>query len=117
MIVDDNDMIRRLVSITFEDGNYSILEAENGAKALELVAKEKPDVIFLDVMMPGEFNGLDVCKKIKASPDHKNCCIVLLTARAQKKDIEDGLKAGADFYLSKPFLPSELVEIVERRCP
>ncbi len=112
LIVDDNVEIRKLLWLTFSDGNYELFEAENGRDALKLIIKEKPDIILLDVMMPGDIDGLAVCDFIKSST-LKNCRIIMLTAKGQKEDYQKGLDAGADAYVTKPFSPMALMEIVE----
>lgn len=115
LIVDDNGDLRKLLRLTFGYGKYQILEADNGQAALNLAMEEKPDVILLDIMMPGEIDGLRVCELIKSSPNLKDCCVIMLTARGQREDFEKGEKAGADFYITKPFSPLELIEIIERK--
>lgn len=113
LIVDDNLQMRNLLRMTFASNpQYQLFQAQNGNEALEIVRNEKPDIIFLDVMMPGELDGLAVCKIIKAS-EFKACFVVLLSAKGQKSDIESGLESGADKYLTKPFSPMALLEMVE----
>ena len=89
------------------------MEAADGATALHMIRVGKPDVVLLDIMMPGGMDGLDACTAAKADQSVKSR-IVLLTARGQQTDIEAGLKAGADAYLVKPFSPIELIDTVER---
>lgn len=115
LIVDDNGDLRRLLRLTFGYGKYKIFEAENGRDALNLAIRENPDVILLDIMMPGELDGLQVCRMIKASEDLKHCCVILLTARGQKSDYDKGEEAGADFYITKPFSPVDLIEVIESK--
>ncbi len=112
LIVDDNVQMRSLLQITFATHpDYQVFQAKNGAEALEIASRESPDIIFLDVMMPGGLDGLDVCRVIKSSDT--SCFVVLLTAKGQQSDIELGLAAGADMYLTKPFSPIALLETVE----
>jgi two-component system phosphate regulon response regulator PhoB len=109
LIVDDQKDIRSLIRMTleFEDG-LDVQEAENGAQALDTIRVWNPDIVLLDVMIPGLMNGLDVCKKLKGStPSPK---VVMLTARGQARDIEEGAKCGADLYIVKPFSPMDLVD-------
>lgn len=113
LIVDDNDQMRHLLSLTFLQGTeHSLLQAKNGAEALALVREFKPDIAFLDIMMPGDFDGIEVCRFIKQS-EEKNCFIVLLSAKSQQADIDRGLAAGANMYLTKPFSPFHLIDVVE----
>lgn len=113
LIVDDRAEIRKLVQMTLELGEFEFMEAADGPTALHLIRSAQPDVVLLDIMMPGGLDGLDVCRTVKTDPNVRSR-IVLLTARGQQKDIEDGLKAGADAYLVKPFSPLELIDTVER---
>jgi two-component system phosphate regulon response regulator PhoB len=112
LIVDDNAEMRRLLKLTFNYGNYILFEATNGDQALELILKEKPDIILLDVMMPGYIDGFAVCKFIKSS-SLKDSKVIMLTAKAQQEDRDTGKKLGADFYITKPFSPLALIDIVE----
>jgi DNA-binding response OmpR family regulator len=114
LIVDDNLQMRNLLRITFSTHpEYQLLQAQNGAEALAVLQNEKPDIVFLDIMMPGEIDGLGVCKWIKSS-EYQATFVILLSAKGQKADIELGLETGADMYLTKPFSPIALLEIVEK---
>ncbi|HYE82481.1 MAG TPA: response regulator [Clostridia bacterium] len=112
LVADDERALRMLISGTLEIGNYEILEAENGIDALDLVKQERPDLIILDVMMPG-MTGYEVCKRIKANPDIADTRVLILTAKGQLSDKEAAWEAMADFYLAKPFSPMELLTMVE----
>jgi two-component system, OmpR family, phosphate regulon response regulator PhoB len=114
LIVDDQLEVRELVQVTLEIGNYQILAAENGQQALEMAQREHPDIILLDIMMPGSnMDGLEVCRRLKHDPDMANTTIVMLSAKGQESDIEAGRQAGADDYFTKPFSPIALIEKVE----
>lgn len=113
LIVDDRAEIRKLVQMTLELGDYDFLQASDAPTALQTIRAEHPDVVLLDIMMPGGFDGLDVCKAVKGDAALQTR-VVLLTARGQQVDIEEGMKAGADAYLVKPFSPIELIDTVER---
>ncbi len=113
LIVDDHIEIRNLLKITFSYGNYQILEADNGSQALSIILSEKPDVVLLDIMMPGEIDGLEVCDFIKSSTLHQ-CKVILLSAKRQKEDFQKGLDVGANVYITKPFSPIALIELVEK---
>lgn len=114
LIVDDQGELRKLVRMTLEFGDYELHEAEDGDRALELIKVVKPDVVILDVMMPGEVDGYQVCEQIKSNGETASPYVILLTARGQKSDLEKGEKAGADAYLVKPFSPLELIETVKK---
>lgn len=112
IIADDERALRMLIAGTLEIGNYEILEADNGIDALELVKQEKPDLIILDVMMPG-MTGYEVCKRIKTDSDISDTKVLILTAKGQQSDKEAAWEAMADIYLAKPFSPMELLSTVE----
>lgn len=112
LVADDEKALRILIAGTLEIGDYNILEAANGIKALELVKQEKPDLVILDVMMPG-MTGYEVCKHIKNNSDISDTKILILTAKGQQSDKEAALEAKADYYLAKPFSPMELLSLVE----
>jgi two-component system phosphate regulon response regulator PhoB len=114
LIVDDQLEVRELVQVTLEIGDYQILAAENGQQALEVAQAEHPDIILLDIMMPGSnVDGLEVCRRIKNDPVMNGTTIVMLSAKGQESDIEAGRQAGADDYFTKPFSPIALIEKVE----
>jgi DNA-binding response OmpR family regulator len=114
LVVDDNIQMRTLLRITFSTiPHYEIIQAENGEEALHIIRTQHIDLMFLDIMMPGDIDGLEVCKWIKNS-EYKSCFVVLLSAKGQKADIELGLQMGADRYLTKPFSPLALLELVEQ---
>lgn len=112
LIVDDNPDMRSLVRLTFGYKDFKVLEAENGMRGLEIASRERPQVILLDVMMPGEIDGFEVCRRIKADPELARAVVIMLTARAQQTDLETGFGAGADYYLTKPFSPLQLESVV-----
>ena len=112
LIADGERALRLLIAGTLEIGEYDILEADNGIQALDLVKRERPDLIILDVMMPG-MTGYEVCKRIKTNPDIADTKVLILTAKGQQSDEEAAWEALADFYLSKPFSPMELLSMVE----
>ena len=113
LIVADEEKVRKLVEVTLSVGELEILHASTGDEALEIVRGEKPDVILLDIMMPGELDGYDVCKLLKGDPDTKDIYIIMLTARGQRVDKEKGLAMGADDYFIKPFSPMELMDKID----
>lgn len=114
LIVEDQPDIRKLIRMTLEFEDYEIHEATDGAFGLRMAKAVKPDLILLDVMMPGELDGLQVCQRVKADADLRATRVVLLTARGQVRDREAGQVAGADEYLVKPFSPLQLIDTLER---
>jgi len=117
LIADDEEPLRLLVRATLEDESgekrYEIIEATDGYETLEVARRERPELILLDIQMPG-LNGLEVCKILKNDPATSKLMIVMLTARGQPSDRERGLAAGADEYFAKPFSPLELLQLVDR---
>ena len=112
LIVDDQEMIRKLVKMTLSGQAFEVLEAKNGAEALVIAQKQIPDVIILDVMMPGELNGIEVCKQLREIPVTKESVILMLSAKTQAVDKEEGMFAGATDYLVKPFSPEYLLKMI-----
>ena len=111
LIVDDEQHIRLLIEQTLEeleDEGVELITARDGEEALDAVANQHPDLVFLDLMMPKR-DGLDVCRTIKGDPATAGTIVMLLTARGQAFDREQGLAAGADDYLTKPFDPDDLL--------
>lgn len=119
MVVDDEPDIVKIIKISLELANFGISECYSGEECLEKLGKgERPALVLLDIMMPG-ISGYETCQKIRENPAYKDMKIVMLTAKGQKGDAEEGLKVGADDYIIKPFDPYELIEqikeIIERK--
>jgi two-component system, OmpR family, alkaline phosphatase synthesis response regulator PhoP len=111
LIVDDEPHIRMLIEQTLEeleDEGVEFLTAENGEIALDIIQKENPQLVFLDVMMP-KMNGMEVCRKVKKEMQLPNVFIVLLTAKGQELDRQKGHEVGADIYMTKPFDPEAIL--------
>ena len=117
LIVEDQADIRKLIRMTLEFEDYDIHEAVNGVEGLRKAIEIAPDLILLDVMMPGELDGLAVCARVRADPALRQTTVVLLSARSPLQDFEAGTRAGADAYLAKPFSPLQLIESIERLLP
>ena len=109
LVVDDEPFICRSLSFVLRKENYEVLEARNGEEALEAIRTHRPDLVFLDVMMP-KVNGFEVTELVKSDPELKNTRIILLTAKGQDSDRETGRRLGADDYMTKPFSPSKILE-------
>lgn len=113
LIVDDEEKVRKLVEVTLSVGKLEILHAGSGDEALRVIRETKPDLILLDIMMPGKLDGLDVCRILKEDPETKDIYVIMLTAKGQQADKENGLAAGADDYFVKPFSPMELMDKID----
>jgi DNA-binding response OmpR family regulator len=112
LIVDDEAHIRMLLEQTLEeleDEEVNFLTAENGEEALNIIQEEKPQLVFLDVMMP-KMNGMEVCRRVKKELGLTDVFIVLLTAKGQELDRQKGQEVGADVYMTKPFDPEMILK-------
>jgi len=112
LIVDDEPHIRMLLEQTLEeleDEDVEMFIATNGQEAYDIIQKEKPQLVFLDVMMP-KMNGFEVCQKVKMELKMDDVHIILLTAKGQEMDKEKGLSVGANEYMTKPFDPDSLLD-------
>ena len=116
LIADDEPHVVELVRITLEDDRLRVIDAPDGERALVLAESFHPNVILLDVQMPG-LDGVEVCQLLRRAPAFAETTIVMLTAAAQQDDIARGVAAGADHYLTKPFSPLALLALLERLMP
>ncbi|MGD9809262.1 MAG: response regulator transcription factor [Deferribacterales bacterium] len=115
LIADDELRLRKVVSLHMKKSGFDIIEASNGLQAVKLAEEHSPDVIVLDVMMP-EKTGLEACAELKANEKFANTPIILLTAMADSEDMKKGTDAGADAYLTKPFSPKELIDVIKSKA-
>lgn len=116
LIVDDEPNILMSLDFLMRKQGYEVFVARDGSEALEIIAKEMPQVIVLDIMMP-EVDGYEVCQSVKGSPETSGIKIIFLTAKSKKEDIEKGYEMGADLYLTKPFSTRNLVKKVKELVP
>ncbi len=114
LVVEDEKNILELVRFNLEKEGFTVLTALDGSQGLELAREEKPDLIVLDVMLPG-MNGLEVCRELQREYETREIPIIMLSARAEEVDKVLGLEMGADDYITKPFSPRELVARVKAR--
>ena len=112
LVVDDDDMIRRMVRVVLEADEFEVAEARDGATALRMASEAHPAVVVLDVMMPG-LDGVEVCRRL----DHDQVKVVVLTARDDPRLEEKCKLAGADAFLTKPFSSIELLDLVSEMLP
>jgi CheY-like chemotaxis protein len=113
LIVDDEPGIRKLVKSTLKSEDYQILQAEDGQKAIDIARGQNPDLILMDIIMPGGIDGFEATRILKNDPRTSGSTIIILSAKVQEEDLIKGLQAGADDYFSKPFSPLALVKKVE----
>ena len=113
LIADDNENIREALTYLLEDEGYKLWMAKDGAEALKEVRSVRPDILFLDIMMP-EMNGYDVCRIIKNDPELSKTYVIMLTAKGQVAEQERGREVGADEYIVKPFSPMEILSKIKK---
>jgi CheY-like chemotaxis protein len=112
LLAEDEDVLRMLVVDTLEDEGYVIDEAVDGVEAFEMIRSSEYDLVLLDYMMPG-MTGLEVVEKVRALPEKRDLKIMMLTAKSQKADQDQAMRAGVNYFLAKPFSPMELIHVVE----
>ena len=112
LIVDDEPNILMSLDFLMRKEGYEVFIARDGSEALDIIAKEHPDIIVLDIMMPN-VDGYEVCQSVKNNDETSHIKIIFLTAKSKKEDIEKGYKMGADLYLTKPFSTRNLVKEVK----
>ena len=112
LIVDDSTVARQRVKTTLETSVSRLFETQNGEKAIELANKHKPDLIIMDIAMPGEIDGIEATRRIKNNPQTNNCQVIILSGTKEKQRNE-GLNAGAEDIFIKPFSPLDLISKVD----
>ena len=112
LIADDEHNIRHILDFSLNVEGFDVLTAQDGEEALMLAASESPDLIIMDVMMPG-CGGIEACRQLKQDPRTRAIPVVLLTARSSRDDREAGLAAGAVEYVTKPFSPQKVIDLVQ----
>lgn len=113
LVCDDERHIVRLIQVNLEKAGHNVVTAYDGKDGLEKIRAEKPALVVLDVMMP-YMDGFEVLKSLRREPETMNIPVIMLTAKAQDKDVFEGYHFGADMYLTKPFNPIELLTFVKR---
>jgi DNA-binding response OmpR family regulator len=112
LVVEDEESLLKLESILFTSKGYAVTGVRDGKSALEAIAADRPDLVVLDVMLPGQ-DGFEVCRAIKENPETSYIPVVLLTAKKSSNDLERGRLAGADAYITKPFKSVKVLEVIE----
>jgi DNA-binding response OmpR family regulator len=111
LVVDDDRVIQQLLKVNLELEGYAIEVAEDGEEALDLFDEFRPNLVLLDIMMP-KMDGWEVCRRLKQGVDSADVPIVLLSARAQEADVQRGIELGVAAYVTKPFDPIQLLDLV-----
>lgn len=113
LLVEDNTNISKLITFKLSKSGYEIEHRENGVKGWEAVQELQPDLVILDVMLPG-MNGFDILKNIRENSETKNTKVIMLTTKSREEDIERGFDLKVEDYLSKPFKPGELLMRIQK---
>lgn len=114
LIADDEPSLRLLVRATLSaNKSFDLIEASDGNETLSKAQSEMPDLLLLDVMMPG-LSGFEVCERLKNDPNTKKIVIIMLTAKGQESDRDWAISVGTDYFLTKPFSPIELFNLIEK---
>ncbi|MGY0196975.1 response regulator transcription factor [Leptothrix sp. BB-4] len=112
LIVEDQADLRKLMQMTLGLEDHELHEAADAHAGWDAALAVLPDLVLLDIMMPGTMDGLDLCRRLKSDPRTAHCKVVLVTARGHRNDMQIGHDAGADDYLLKPYSPMRLLEVV-----
>src|SRR3972149_1374761 len=112
IVVDDNPDITNIVKVTLESAGHQVICAHSGEELFRQLAGLKPDLIFLDIMMP-KMDGFEVLKRLRETPSASDIPVILLTAKSQYEDILTGYKEGADYYIPKPFVSAQLIAAMD----
>lgn len=113
LVVEDEKTLLKLESVLLKSKGYRVTGATSGTEALALVQRERPDLVLLDVMLPG-MDGFKVCQHLKEAPETRDIPVVMLTSRTRQEDIARGREVGADEYITKPFQSAQVTRTVAR---
>jgi two-component system alkaline phosphatase synthesis response regulator PhoP len=113
LVIEDDPATSRLVDYSLRHEGYQVITASNGLEGVRKALSESPDLVILDVMLPG-MDGFEICHRLRSEPTTANLPILMFSAKAQEIDKETGIKVGADDYLTKPAAPAEIVSRVEK---
>ncbi|HEX2732926.1 MAG TPA: response regulator [Polyangiaceae bacterium] len=114
LVVEDQESIRHMIEALVKARGYSVEAVASGARALEAISQERPDVVLLDMMMPGQFDGLEVCRRLRANPETESLPVLIITAFAEDQTRDQALAAGATAFYTKPFSPIALLKDLQR---
>jgi DNA-binding response OmpR family regulator len=111
LVIDDDPVIVELLRVNFEIEGFDVVSAGDGREGLERAVSDRPDVVLSDIMMP-RVDGLELVSQLRTDPRTRSMPVILLSAKAQNAEVQQGLEAGADDYVTKPFDPLELIDRV-----
>jgi DNA-binding response OmpR family regulator len=114
LVVEDHDSIRRMIEALVSARGHKVVAVGSGAKAVEMAMQSTPDVVLLDLHLPGQYDGFDVCRKLRATPSTKDVPVVIISARDDAPTRAEAEKIGATAYYGKPFSPTALLKEIER---
>ncbi len=114
LVVEDQDSIRRMIEALVSARGHKVVAVANGAKAVEMAMASTPDVVLLDLHLPGQYDGFDVCKKLRATPSTKDVPVVIISAKDDAPTRAEAVKIGATAYYGKPFSPTALLKEIEK---
>jgi len=116
LVVEDQDSIRRMIEALVQARGYSVTAVASGAKAIDVAMTDPPDLVLLDLMMPGQYDGFDVCQRLRSEPNTQSIPIVIITAMDDPDARARATQAGATAFYTKPFSPIALLKEIERLC-
>ena len=114
MVVEDQDSIRNMIEALVRARGYDVTAVNSGTKALDLALTDPPDMMLLDVMMPGQYDGIEVCQCLRNNPETRDIPVVIISAACEEVTRTRALEAGANAYYTKPFSPIALLKEIER---
>ena len=114
LVVEDQDSIRRMIEALVQARGYQVTAVASGAKAIDVAATEPPDLVLLDLMLPGQYDGFDVCRRLRSDPSTRKVPVVIISALDDDASREKAAQAGATAYYTKPFSPIALLKEIER---
>jgi DNA-binding response OmpR family regulator len=114
LVVEDQDSIRRMIEALVQARGYEVVAVASGAKAIDVAMINPPDLVLLDLMLPGQYDGFEVCRRLRGDPSTKNVPVVIITAMDDSVSRAKAVEVGANAYYTKPFSPIALLKEIER---
>jgi CheY-like chemotaxis protein len=114
LVVEDQDSIRRMIEALVQARGYAVTAVANGAKAIDVATTDPPDLVLLDLMLPGQYDGFEVCKRLRTDPSTRTVPVVIISALDDSDSRARATEAGANAYYTKPFSPIALLKEIER---